>query len=112
MSCDGRQRETPRHASANPKEPHGRRQEGILNIRRFEMNVPTEVALQSPQGVLVPGRYGDRMMFQLADGKVMYVPPIVATQIEAQGITVGETFQLWKATTKVGQRRSIEWKVR
>ena len=83
-----------------------------MNILRFEMNVPTEVALQSQQGVLVPGRYGDRMMFPLADGRVMYVPPIVATQIEAQGILAGEPFQLWKASTKVGQRRLIEWKVK
>ena len=83
-----------------------------MNILRFEMNVPTEVALQSQQGVLVPGRYGDRMMFQLADGRVMYVPPIVATQIEAQGILAGEPFQLWKASAKVGQRRLIEWKVK
>jgi hypothetical protein len=75
------------------------------------MNMPTEVALQSPQGALVRGRYGDRIMFQLADGRVMYVPPVVAEQIEAQGITVGEPFQLWKMNVKAGQRRSIEWKV-
>jgi hypothetical protein len=73
------------------------------------MNRPTEVALQSPAGVAVEGRYGLRVMFNLADGRVMYVPPIVANKIEAAGIVAGENFQLCKATVKTGQRRSVEW---
>src|SRR5579864_6481249 len=46
-----------------------------------------------PQGVVVEGRYGNRMMFTLVDGRVMYVPPIVATRIEAEGIAAGERFE-------------------
>ena len=80
-----------------------------MNILRFEMNKPTEVALQSPEGVCVDGRYGPRMMFTLADGRVMYVPPIVANKIHAAGIIPGESFQLCKASVKTGQRRSVEW---
>jgi hypothetical protein len=80
-----------------------------VNILRFEMNKPTEVALQSPEGVCVDGRYGPRMMFTLADGRVMYVPPIVANKIHAAGIIPGESFQLCKASVKTGQRRSVEW---
>jgi hypothetical protein len=80
-----------------------------LNIIRFEMNVPTQVTLQSSQGVSVEGRYGTRMMFTLADGRVMYVPPIVAGKIEASGIIAGERFQLCKSAVKTGQRRSVEW---
>ena len=80
-----------------------------MNILRFEMNRPTEVALQSPEGVCVDGRYGPRMMFTLADGRVMYVPPIVANKIHAAGIIPGESFQLCKASVKTGQRRSVEW---
>jgi hypothetical protein len=80
-----------------------------MNILRFEMNKPTEVALQSPEGVCVDGRYGPRMMFNLADGRVMYVPPIVANKIHAAGIIPGESFQLCKASVKTGQRRSVEW---
>ena len=57
-----------------------------MNILRFPTSVPLEVALASPQGTLVQGRYGDRMMFNLTDGQVMYVPPIVANKIEAEGI--------------------------
>lgn len=60
-----------------------------MNILRFQTNVPNEVSLESPQGVVVQGRYGDRMMFNLTDGQVMYVPPIVANKIEAEGIGPG-----------------------
>ena len=80
-----------------------------MNILRFEMNVPTEVALQSSEGVSIEGRYGARTMFNLADGRVMYVPPIVASKISAAGIVAGERFHLCKATVKTGQRRSVEW---
>jgi len=83
-----------------------------MNILRFQTNVPNEVSLESPQGVVVQGRYGDRMMFNLTDGQVMYVPPIVANKIEAEGIGPGETFELCKFQVKTGQRRSIEWSVR
>jgi hypothetical protein len=83
-----------------------------LNILRLETNVPKEVTLQSAEGVVSAGRYGNRMMFYLADGQVMYVPPIVATKIEAQGIVAGERFELCKAEVKTGHRRSIEWLVK
>ena len=42
----------------------------------------------------------------------MYVPPIVANKIEAEGIGPGERFELCKVQVKTGQRRSIEWSVR
>jgi len=83
-----------------------------LNILRFQPNVPTQVALQSPQGVVVEGRYGNRMMFSLMDGRVMYVPPIVATKIEAEGIAAGERFELCKAQIRNGRGRSVEWALR
>ena len=80
-----------------------------MNILRFEMNVPAEVALDSAQGVVVEGRYGARMRFNLADGRVMYVPPIVASKISAEGIVPGERFHLCKAAARTGQKRSVEW---
>jgi hypothetical protein len=83
-----------------------------VNILRFAPNVPIQVALQSPQGVAVEGRYGNRMMFSLVDGRVMYVPPIVATKIEAEGIAAGERFELCKAHVKNGHARSVEWALR
>src|SRR5271157_3175974 len=80
-----------------------------MNIVRFEMNVPTEVTLQCSEGVAVEGRYGTRVMFNLADGRVMYVPPIIANKIE--GIPTGETFKLRKVAVKTGQKRSVEWQL-
>jgi hypothetical protein len=80
-----------------------------VNILRFDMNVPMEVALQSAEGVAIEGRYGTRMMFSLADGRVMYVPPIVATKIKAEGILPGERFDLCKAAVKTGKKGSVEW---
>jgi len=83
-----------------------------VNILRFPPNVPIRVALQSLQGVVVEGRYGNRMMFTLVDGRVMYVPPIVATKIEAEGIAAVERFELCKAQIKNGHGRSVEWTLR
>jgi hypothetical protein len=82
-----------------------------VNILRFEMNVPTELAIESPEGVPVEGRYGNRMRFNLTDGRVMYVPSIVASKIEAAGIVPGERFELCKSLVRTGQRRSVEWLV-
>ena len=83
-----------------------------MNILRFQPNVPIQVSLQSSQGIVVEGRYGNRMMFTLVDGRVMYVPPIVATRIEAEGIVAGERFELCKAQIKNGHGRSVEWALR
>jgi hypothetical protein len=88
------------------------KKEITLNILRFQPNVPTQVALQSSQGIVVEGRYGNRMMFSLVDGRVMYVPPIVATKIEAEGIAAGERFELCKAQIRNGHGRSVEWALR
>jgi hypothetical protein len=92
--------------------PQGPLKENLLNILRFQTNTPTEVALDSPQGTIVEGRYGDRVLFHLTDGRVMYVPPIVARKIVAQGIEPGEPFELGKTQVKNGRSRSIEWWVK
>ncbi len=83
-----------------------------MNILPFRLNVPAEIILERPEGILVQGRYGDRIMFALVDGRVMYVPPFVATKIQTEGLAAGERFQLCKAQVKKGNRRSIEWTVR
>ncbi len=80
-----------------------------MNILRFATNTPIQVAINTLQGTIVQGRYGDRVLFHLTDGRVMYVPPIVASKIEAQGIAPGEPFELCKAQVRTGQTRSIEW---
>ena len=83
-----------------------------MNILPFQLNVPAEVVLANPQGTLVQGRYSDRVMFSLADGRIMYVPPFVAALIDSEGISVGERFQLCKSQIQRGRRRSIEWIVK
>jgi hypothetical protein len=80
-----------------------------VNILRFQINMPVEVALDSPCGKLIQGRYGDRMLFHLTDGRIMYVPPVVATMIKELAIAPQERFELCKTQTKNGQRHSIEW---
>ena len=83
-----------------------------MNILPFHLNVPAEIVLERPEGTLVQGRYGDRVMFTLTDGRVMYVPPFVADKIQAEGVVPGDRFELCKTQVKKGNRRSIEWNVR
>jgi hypothetical protein len=83
-----------------------------MNILPFHLNMPAEITLERPEGVLVQGRYGDRVMFTLADGRVMYVPPFVASQIQAEAVAPGERFEVCKTQVKKGGRRSIEWIVK
>lgn len=83
-----------------------------MNILHFDMNVPKQVTLASPQGTTIEGRYGNRVMFHLGNGQVMYVPPIVATKIETEGITTGEHIELCKTSIREGRRRLIEWQLK
>ena len=84
----------------------------MTQILRFEMNVPTEVALKDAgQGKPIEGRYGNRVMYTLADDRVMYVAPIVASRISDLGIQPGELFHVCKQVKKQGTKRLIEWQV-
>lgn len=83
-----------------------------MNIVRFLTNTPTEVTLASSQGTVIEGRYGDQIMFTLADGRIMYVPPTVAAQIQENGIGAGERFDVCKTLVRSGRQRSIDWLVR
>jgi hypothetical protein len=73
-----------------------------MNILPFQVNVPAEITLERPEGTLVQGRYGDRVMFTLADGRIMYVPPFVASKIQADGVAPGDRFQLCKTQVRNG----------
>jgi len=76
------------------------------------MNVPAKIALKyAASGKAIEGRYGTRVMYTLADNRVMYVAPIVATQISDLGIQPGELFQVCKLEKREGQRKRIEWQV-
>src|SRR5204863_8136118 len=84
----------------------------MIQILRFEMNVPAEVALkEAGPGKPIEGRYGNRVMYTLTDERVMYVAPIVASRISDLGIQPGELFHVGKQVKKQGTQRLIEWQV-
>jgi hypothetical protein len=84
----------------------------MTEILHFEMNVPVKVALKrADPGKPVEGRYGNRVMYTLADNRVMYVTPIVASCISDLGIQPGEVFQICKQLKRQGNRRLIDWQV-
>src|ERR1700681_4334799 len=80
-------------------------------ILRFEMNVPVEVALEGEGGITVAGRFGDRVMYTLADHRRMYVPLFAARRISELGLQSGELFQICKRQVRRGQTKTIEWLV-
>jgi len=84
----------------------------MSGILRFNINIPEEVALQRDTGRHVQGRYGEQVMYSLADGRVMYVPPYVEQRIIDLAIAPGEPFEICKAEANDGPRRWIEWHVR
>jgi len=77
----------------------------------FQTNVPVTAALAYADGLQVAGRFGDQIMYTLADERVMYVPPVVRSRLVELGIQPGEPFTICKADRKEGNRRFIEWQV-
>ena len=43
------------------------------DVLRFNTNIPVKLALESPYGKHVEGRYGEQVLYPLKDGRVMYV---------------------------------------
>ncbi len=84
----------------------------MSQILRFTTNLPEEVTLRSTSGKRVEGRYGEQMMFNLFDDRIMFVPLIVAERIRELDIGSGEAFEICKAEVREGNRKWIEWKVR
>jgi hypothetical protein len=74
--------------------------------------MPVEVMLRWDNGRQVEGRYGQQVMYTLADDRIMYVPPVVASRISDLGIRQGQPFEICKAEIRNGDRRWIEWQVR
>ena len=81
-------------------------------ILRFNTNTPVELALRWNDGKRVDGRYGEQIMYTLEDDRVMYVPPVVAKQINDLGIRASETFEICKAELRDDNKRWIEWRVK
>ena len=56
------------------------------DVVEFPPNAPVTVALKYSQGRTISGQYGERVMFTLTDGRVMFLAPEVAGRIESLGI--------------------------
>src|ERR1035438_952448 len=76
----------------------------------FPANIPVSVALQYGQGKTISNQHGERMMYSLTDGRVMFLDFAVAGQIESAGINVRESFTITRKAD--GQKGSpITWEV-
>jgi hypothetical protein len=79
-------------------------------VVEFPANVPVTVALKYPQAKTVSSQYGERFMFSLVDGRVMFLDPEVGGKIEALGINVRENFTITRKWD--GQKDSLtSWEV-
>ena len=67
----------------------------------FETNVPVSVALAQTEGMEVQGRYGDEIMYNLQDGRVMFVPPSIRDEIKTLEVKSGEALQVCKREVEV-----------
>jgi len=79
----------------------------MANIVKFEIGQPVEVALKYTEGKVYDGDYGERVMYSLTDGRVMYLDPLTAARIKSLGVQPGEAFFILKS--KKG--RLTEWSV-
>ena len=63
-------------------------------VVEFPLNAPVTVALKYGHAKTVSSQYGERFMFSLDDGRVMFLAPEVGAKIEALGINVRENFTI------------------
>lgn len=81
----------------------------ISSILKLEPNVPTELALQQPNGLNVEGQFGPQVLFTLTNNRRLYVPLEVGQEIRSLSLAPGQPFMVTKAQ-KQGQR-SFDWLV-
>jgi len=77
----------------------------------FETNVPVLVALAQLEGMEVQGRCGDEVMYNLQDGRVMFVPLSLRDEISKLEVKPGEPLQVCKREVVVVGEPCIEWTV-
>jgi hypothetical protein len=68
----------------------------------FPLNTPVTVALKYSQGRIVSTKYGERVLFTLTDGRIMFLDPEVAGRIESLGINVRESFTIARCSAQKG----------
>src|SRR5512132_2819020 len=77
----------------------------------FETNVPEEVCLTDSEGKEIEGRRELQVMFDLADGRLMFVPRSVRDQIRKLEVKSGERFQICKLEVDDQGEECFEWTV-
>jgi hypothetical protein len=77
---------------------------------QFLSNVPVEVQLKWTDGKIVPGMYGERVMFTLTDGRKMFLDGDVASKIHLLDPVPGESIVICKQRPN-GRGASTIWKV-
>jgi hypothetical protein len=89
-------------AASNPRAPR--------QVVEFPPNVPVTVALKYPQARTISSQYGERFMFSLVDGRVMFLDPEVGGKIASLGINVRENFTI---TRKWDEQKGspVTWEV-
>jgi hypothetical protein len=79
-------------------------------VVEFPPNVPVTVALKYGHAKTVSSQYGERFMFSLADGRVMFLAPDVGEKIEALGVNVRENFTITRKWDEQ-QGAPVTWEV-
>jgi hypothetical protein len=69
-------------------------EQGVRDVVKFEANRPVEVALKYAAGKVVQGIGGERVMFSLVDGRVMFLDREPAGQVSRLGAKPGEPIQI------------------
>jgi hypothetical protein len=70
------------------------------DVVKFSFNVPQLVNLKFAGPKLINTKFGERALFTLQDGRVMFLETSVAESIEVLGIRPGEEFFIAKRSSK------------
>ena len=81
----------------------------LREVVDFALNVPVTVALKYNQGKTVSSKYGERVMFSLVDGRVMFLDFEAAGQIASLGVNVRESFTITRKPN--GSDNSPTWEI-
>jgi len=73
---------------------------GPREVVEFHPNVPVIVGLRYGSPRMVRGQHGERAMYSLADGRVMFVDPPVAAMIDALHVRNGDPIRICYAKRK------------
>jgi hypothetical protein len=75
----------------------------------FPIDVPVIVELLDATAKAEETRFGWQMVYQLADGRAMYLPPDASKALDELGPAAGETIAITRRQVKRGTRRLVEF---